>query len=111
MANVSNLFIDQGADFLVEIDLTDSTGSNFDLTGHTAEGQIRKTYGSSTVAATFTTVIDIQDATISLSLEDSDTAALTAGRYVYDVVITRTSTDFKTRVVEGQVTVQPGVTR
>jgi len=34
-----------------------------------------------------------------------------AGRYVYDVEITKTSTGEKTRVVEGQLTVNPGVTQ
>ena len=34
-----------------------------------------------------------------------------AGRYVYDVEITKTSTGYKTRVIEGQVTVNPGVTQ
>ena len=34
-----------------------------------------------------------------------------AVRYVYDVEITKTSNSYKTRVIEGQVTVNPGVTQ
>jgi len=33
------------------------------------------------------------------------------GRYLYDVEITKTSTSEKTRVVEGQVTINPGITQ
>ena len=54
MAAVSNFFIDQGADFSTTLSLTDSNGDILNLTGYTALGQMRKTYGSSTIAATFT---------------------------------------------------------
>ena len=53
MAAVSNLYIDQGADFSTTISLSDSNGNILSLTGYTALAQIRKTYGSSTIAATF----------------------------------------------------------
>ena len=45
-----------------------------------------------------------------MTLPDATTAAIDAGRYVYDLMITSGSGD-KTRVVEGQATVTPGVTR
>jgi len=32
------------------------------------------------------------------------------GRYVYDIEITKTSSGIKTRVIEGQLHVTPGVT-
>jgi hypothetical protein len=40
----------------------------------------------------------------------ANTASLTPGRYVYDVIIT-SSANVVTRVVEGIVTVLPSVTR
>jgi hypothetical protein len=46
-----------------------------------------------------------------LTLSDTQTAALKAGRYVYDIVINETATGTKTRAAEGIVTVMPGVTR
>ena len=46
---------------------------------------------------------------IQLSLGNSVTTAMKAGRYVYDVVITST-TGQKTRVLEGSVSVLEGVT-
>jgi hypothetical protein len=46
---------------------------------------------------------------LTLELTDTQTSALEYGRYVYDCVITASGGD-KTRVVEGQVVVTPGVT-
>ena len=60
MAAVSNLYIDQGADYSTTISLTDSNGDVLSLTGYTAAGQLRKTFGSSTVAATFTRILEGQ---------------------------------------------------
>jgi hypothetical protein len=105
MAAVSNLYIDQGADFSTTISLTDSNGDILSLTGYSATGQIRKTYGSSTVSATFGAA-----GQITLTLTDTVTAAMDSGRYVYDVLITDSSGD-KTRILEGHATVTPSVSR
>ena len=113
MAAVSNIFIDQGADFSTTMEIADTNELALNLTGYTILAQIRKTY-SSTTSTSFTTAIDSDPTTgkITLSLSDVQTTALEEGRYVYDVVITNTnSNDYKTRVVEGIATVMPSVTR
>jgi hypothetical protein len=46
---------------------------------------------------------------VVLTLLASTTATLEAGRYLYDVVVTSAG-GTKTRVIEGVVTVNPGVT-
>ena len=111
MAIIANLYIDQGTDYSVTIDCTDSAGEVLNLTGYTAAAQMRKTYGSSTISATFTTSINASAGQVTLSLTDTQTSALEAGRYVYDLNITKTSTSATTRVVEGQAVLTPGVTR
>ena len=45
-----------------------------------------------------------------MTLTDVQTTAIEAGRYVYDLLVTDGS-GLKSRVVEGQATVTPGVTR
>jgi len=110
MAAVSNLYIDQGADFSTTISLTDSNGQVLSLTGYTALGQIRKTYGSSTVAATFGTSLSAATGQITLTLTDTVTGGMSSGRYVYDIIITDSSGD-KTRILEGQATITPSVSR
>ena len=111
MATISNLFVDQDADFTTTVTVNDSNGSALDLTNYTALGMIRKTYQSST-ATTFTSSFVSPRTTgqITISLTDTQTAALESGRYVYDLVITDASGN-KTRVVDGIVTVTPSVSR
>ena len=110
MAIIANLFIDQGTDFSITVDVTDAAGTALNLTGYSAAAQIRKTYSSSTASATFTTNIAAATGQVTLSLTDTETTNLEAGRYVYDLNI-NSSSGQKTRVVEGQATVTPGVTR
>ena len=110
MAVYSNLTIDQGTDFTMTVDVQNALGNALDLTGYTIAAQIRKTYGSSNVTAVFTTAHNGANGQVTMSLPDATTTAIEAGRYVYDLMITSGSGD-KTRVIEGQATVTPGVTR
>ena len=110
MAVYSNIVIDQGADYSASIDVTDSDGDTIDLSGYTAVGQIRKTYSSST-AVDFTVSIasPASAGILNIGLSNTQTNAMKAGRYVYDIEITN-SGGVKTRVLEGQVEITPGVT-
>ena len=110
MATYSNLFIDQGSTFKFTIDLEKNTGSALDLTGYTVRGQLRKSY-TSTTATDFTITIDVANTELDVSLTATQTNALKAGRYVYDIEIEDDSTPAEvTRVQEGQVIVTPRVT-
>ena len=111
MAVYSNIVVDQGADYSAGIDVTDSDGDALDLTGYSAAGQIRKTYSSST-AVNFTASVasPTTAGVVNISLTNAQTNAMKAGRYVYDVEIT-SSGGTKTRVLEGQLEIRPGVTQ
>jgi len=109
MAIKANLIIDQGTDYSTSINLTDADGNVINLSGYTANSQIRKTYSSSNSVA-FTTSLDAANGVITLSLTDSQTANLVAGRYVYDVIVNATNS-VTSRILEGIVTVTPRVTR
>jgi len=110
MAALSNIYIDQGSDFTTTISLTDSNGDILVLTGYSVLAQIKKTYGSTTIAATFTTALSADSGQLTLSLADTVTTGMDSGRYVYDVLLTDASGD-KTRVLEGQAVLTPGVSR
>jgi hypothetical protein len=111
MAIKANIVIDQGTDFSSAIDLVDADGVIFNLTGYTAAAQMRKNYTSS-AATTFTTAIPVPaTGVINISLANTTTVGLEPGRYLYDVEITQTGSENKTRVVEGVATVTPGMTR
>jgi len=110
MAIKANLVIDQGTDFSAAINIEDDDGNVFSLSGYEAAAQMRKNYASSS-ATSFDVEIDIQvEGQINLSMNNSVTSALEPGRYLYDVEIYSSSGVF-TRVVEGIVTVTPGMTR
>ena len=108
MAIKANLIIDQGTDYSTTIMLTDVDDNQVSLTGFTANAQMRKTYTSSNSAA-FTVTLNESLGEVILSLTDTQTANIVAGRYVYDVVLT--SNNITSRVIEGIVTVTPRVTR
>ena len=111
MAVYSNIVVDQGADYSASIDVADSDGDNIDLTGYTGAGQIRKTYSSTTAVNFAVAVADPSTSgVLNISLTNSQTNAMKAGRYVYDVAIT-SSGGTKTRVLEGQLEITPGVTQ
>jgi hypothetical protein len=109
MGTKVNIVIDQGTDFATTVSLTDSDGEQLNLTGMSAASQIRKTFSSSNSTA-FTTALANNNGTLTLSLTNSITSALAAGRYVYDVELTD-SAAVKSRILEGMVTVTPEVTK
>jgi len=112
MAIVANLVIDQGSDFSSTITLEDNVGNAIDLTNYTIRGQVRKTYTSSTSYPFTTTKLTSQGpGKIKIQLTPTQTGTMKPGRYVYDVEIVHTTGTPVVRVVEGQVTVTPRVTR
>ena len=111
MAAVKNLYVDQGTDFSVQLTIYDDNNSPWNLTGYTGQAKIRKSYYSSTsvnFALSFHAVRTT--GVITLALNSSQTSLLEQGRYLYDVEITSAGGTI-TRVVEGIVTVTPGMTR
>lgn len=110
-AAYSNLYLEQGSTFTATIVIDDVYSEVYDLTGFVASSQIRKSYYSANATANFTTTINIGQGSITLDLTSEETANIRPGRYVYDTIITDTSTNATTRVLEGIVDVSPGVTR
>ena len=110
MAKYSNITIDQGTTFSADIDVTDADGDILNLTGYTVAGQMRKSYNSTTFTAFSASVSNATGGVVTIGLSATQTNALKAGRYVYDVEITASDATV-TRIVEGQIEVTPGVTR
>ena len=108
MATISNIVIDQGTTFSLDVNLTNDDTSAKDLTNYTVTSQLRKSY-EATTATDFTTAKVNNTGKITISLTAAQTAALKAGRYVYDIEIASSSETL--RVLEGLVTVTPNVTR
>lgn len=109
MALKANITIDQGTSFATTIDVTDEDGNVIDLTGFTGAAQMRKHY-TSTTAYSFTVSITAVTGEVTLAMTANATNNVAAGRYVYDCELTD-SVGTVSRLVEGIVTVTPGVTR
>ena len=109
MAVQVTLYIDQGAHFTAEVTLTNYDSTPLDLTGFTVRGQMRRSYYSRTSTVFTAAVSNAAAGLITISLTDTQTAALKPGRYVYDVEIVGPSA--VSRAVEGIVVVSPEVTR
>jgi len=110
MAAVKNLYIDQGSDFNAQITIYDDNNLPWDLTGYTGEAKIKKSYYSSTsVNFTLSFAASRLTGTVVLELNSSQTSSLEQGRYLYDILI-EDEYGKKTRVLEGIVTINPGVT-
>jgi hypothetical protein len=109
MAIKANLIVDQGTSYSTSLSLVDDEGDIPDLSGYSANAQIRKTYSSSN-AVSFSTTINSGTGQLVLTLSANQTSNIVAGRYVYDVLLTDAS-GIKSRIVEGIVTVTPRVTQ
>ena len=81
MATVTNIVIDQGTTFSLEMNLTNDDLSAKDLTDYTCTSQMRKSYDASTSTA-FTVAKVNATGKITISLTAAQTAAIKAGRYV-----------------------------
>jgi hypothetical protein len=109
MATYSNIFIDQGSSFIIDVDLSQTVGTLV-LTDYTAQSNIARSYDG-TSKGSFTVSVDDSNNKLIMTLTAAQTAALKPGRYVYDVIIKAPAPDSTiTRVLEGQIDVTPGVT-
>ena len=112
MAGYVELYVDQGANLTHTLTLSnDTTNANINVAGYTVTSQMRHDYTSANATANLTcSVTDAANGIITISLPSANTAAIKAGRYVFDVY-TVDSASFKQRILEGIVTITPGVTR
>lgn len=106
-----DLTIDQGSSFALDMTVQeDNTAKN--LTGYSVRAQLRPTQTSSTLTANFTgSVVNATAGTIQISLSATDTAAISPGKYFYDVEIYTASDAIVTRLIQGSAVVTPEVTR
>lgn len=100
--------MDQGTTFSTSFTFLDSNNDPIDFTTYTANSQMRKSPTSST-AYTFTVGLN-SNGVITLAMNTATTSSIAAGRYLYDVEV-QDSSNTRSRLVEGIVTVTPEITR
>jgi len=109
MAQIQNIYIDQGTTFSLSLGVNDQFGDPKDLTDYTAAAQMRKSYYTS-ASIDFTAEVSLpEEGEVTISLTAEETSAIKAGRYVYDIEITGDGETL--RVLEGIVVINPEVTK
>lgn len=109
MAQIQNIYIDQGTTFSLSIVVNDQNGDPKDLSDYTAAAQMRRSYYTNT-SINFTAEISLpEEGEVTISLTALQTSAIKAGRYVYDIEITGESETL--RVLEGIIVINPEVTK
>ncbi len=109
MAMKANLVIDQGSDFIQDIEVTRANNALINLTGYTGAAHLRKSYTADAYKAF--NVATTNTGIVQLRMNFANTDSLVPGQYVWDCELTETNTNVVTRIVEGLVTVTPSVTR
>jgi hypothetical protein len=106
------LYLDQGTTFNNIINITDDvTNAYVNVYGYTITSQLRRSYYSSNISANLTcTITDSTNGEITLSMTSANTQNIKAGRYLFDV-LSRDTNNVTSRILEGIITVTPGVTR
>jgi len=103
----ANLSIYGGTDFSTIFNVKTTSNTAFDLTSYSGAGAIAKSVAvGATLGATDTFTVGFTsayDGKIKISLTDTETSALTEGRYVYDVLVTIGSSTYP--LVRGNVNV------
>ena len=102
--------MEQYATFSTTVNVVDSTGAAVNLYGYSASTQMRKSYYATSATIITSIITGNANGEITLSMTAANTANLTPGRQVFDLLIT-SPTSVKTRVIEGIVVVSPGVTQ
>ena len=110
MAAFTELLIEQGATFSTTVNVEDTAGAAINLFGYSASSQMRKSYYATSNTIITSTITGNANGEITLSMTAANTANLTPGRQVFDLLIT-SPTQVKTRVVEGVIVISPGVTK
>jgi hypothetical protein len=111
LAAYVEITIEQGANLSTTVTVSDIEGSAVNLTNYSASSQLRKSYYSSSANTMLATITGNANGQITLSMTAANSANLSPGRYVYDLIIKNSVDNSVTRVIEGTAVVLPSVTR
>ncbi|AWM37027.1 hypothetical protein GobsT_50710 [Gemmata obscuriglobus] len=114
-AGIFHFTIEQGTDFVLPIAYTDADGAPIDLTGCAAALMIRRAQDDAAPLVSLSSpgngiVINGPAGTLLVTIDSSVTATLASGTAVYDLKLTD-GLGNPTRLIEGNVTISPAVTR
>ena len=110
-AGTYNLVVDQGSSYALDL-VIKQAGSAMDLTNYTGRAQIRTTHTASSASASFTvTKTNASGGVLKMELSTATTTALAPGQYVYDLEIYTSGDAIVKRILQGEITLTPEVTK
>lgn len=111
-AGYLELYLEQGEDFSVNITLDALNGEPYNLANSNVKSEIRKSYWSANTTATFNSQIyNAIEGVVNLSLSSNVTSNISSGKYVYDLFLTNTTDNARSKVLEGVLFVEPSATK
>lgn len=111
MARYLDFSLDQGSTLNKVLNYTDTNKANISLAGYDVRAQMRRSYYSNVATVINATITDASQGEITISLQANTTANLKAGRWVYDLEANTANDASVIRIVEGIITIMPGVTK
>lgn len=112
MTTRANLYVDQGSDFLITLDLFDGLSSEFAVDNYTFYSTARKLYSDTNYFNIETRIITDDDDPNNFEMYISPEKTLNAepGKYTYDVLM-RSSSGTVEKILEGLIFIIPTNTR
>lgn len=113
MTTRANLYVDQGVDYLADLEIFTNTEEQFPVDEKTFTCQVRKLYSTQLAfEADVQVLVDGDDINnvIELFISADKTANLEPGKYVYDIIMEDEGV-FVFKVLEGLMTILPTITR
>jgi hypothetical protein len=106
----ATIYIDQGTDFLVSLELSEETGFDFVITNQSFFCDVRKLYSTNKLFSAELDIISNGDTNeVDLYISPEKTRNLSPGKYQYDVLMVETSGAVQ-KILEGLMIVLPTIT-
>ncbi len=105
--NQINLYVDQGVDFLIELELETDDGDEFEITDQQFFCQIRKIYSSVVqFEADLDVVVNGVTNKLNLFISPEATRNKKSGKYQYDLIMVKFGGD-RIKILEGLLFILP----
>jgi hypothetical protein len=111
MTTRANLYVDQGVDYLITLDLFTDDGNEFDVDTYTFHSSAKKIYSEKVAFTIDTRVINDDDDpnNFELYIGKEKTQNINPGKYTYDILMISDS-GVTQKILEGIIFVLPTVT-
>ncbi len=111
MTTRANLYVDQGVDFLVALELETDDGEEFPITDQQFFCQVRRLYSTTVLfEAELEVVVNGVTNELNLFIKPEDTKYIKPGKYQYDLIMVKFSGD-RLKLLEGLLFILPTVTQ